>query len=115
MYQAITAGITTLFGSWVDLKKSKNEAQAAIAMKTAQAETDYDTEAQRQMQYSWKDEFITVVMFSPLVVAWFDKDRALSWVDFVSSLPHAYWYMLAGITFATFGLRWYAKKSSENS
>ncbi len=56
------------------------------------------------MQRSWTDEFITVVYFSPLLVAWFAPERAGAWVQMVQSLPQEYNAVLAGITAAVFGL-----------
>ena len=56
------------------------------------------------MQRSWTDEFITVVYFSPLMVAWFAPERSEQWVAMVQSLPAEYNAVLAGITAAVFGL-----------
>jgi hypothetical protein len=112
MWALIASSVGKIFTSWVDLKKTKNEAEAAYHMKALSGELDWDIEAQKQAQYSWKDEFITVIWFSPLIVAWFDEDKALAWVNFAQEMP--YWYQIGmfGIIAASFGLRWYFKSQA---
>lgn len=108
----LLTAITGLFGSWIDSKKERYKAEAARLMKLAEAEADWDLEAQRQAQFSWKDEFITFVWFSPLVMGWFDQERAGDWVKFVSGLPLWYQFGMFGIIAASFGLRWYFKQQN---
>ena len=102
--------ISGLFTSWIDAKKEKHKAEAAFQMQLAQTEADWDNIAQRQSQYSWKDEFITLVRYSPLVVAWFEPEKAMKWIDFVQGLPYFYQMGMFGIMAATFGLRWFFKQ-----
>lgn len=109
MWGLVVQGISTIFGSWVDLKKARTEAEKTRLMHQAQSEADWDLEAIRQAQYSWKDEIITIIWFAPLVVAWFYKEEAMDWVEFVGELP--FWYQIGmfGIMAASFGLRWFFK------
>lgn len=69
MWALIVKSIGGIFTSWVDLKKSKNEAEAAYNRLALSGEQDWDLEAQKQARYSWKDEFITLVWFAPLIMA----------------------------------------------
>ncbi|QDP53342.1 MAG: hypothetical protein Unbinned6805contig1000_4 [Prokaryotic dsDNA virus sp.] len=110
MWGTIVGAIGSIFTSWVDLKKSKNDSEAARYRQAAQVEGDWDLEALRASQYSWKDELITIVWFSPLVVGWFRPDLAFEWVGFVSELPVWYQFGMFGIMAASFGLRWYFKQ-----
>jgi hypothetical protein len=112
MWSAIVSGVSTLFTGWIDLKKSKNEAEAAYNRQSLTGEQDWDLEAQKQARYSWKDEFITLVWFAPLIMAWWDPVRARSWVDFVTGLPYWYQFGMFGIIASSFGLRWYFKSQS---
>ena len=112
MWKLITGAVGTIFSSWVDLKKSKNKAEAARFQQMMKAEADWDLEAQRQAQFSWKDEMITIVWFAPLVMAWFDEERARQWVVFVQELPYWYQFGMFGIIAASFGLRWYFKQQN---
>jgi hypothetical protein len=109
MWGTLISSIGGLFTSWIDVKKEKYKAEAALHMKLAQAEADWDLVAQQQAQYSWKDEFITIIWFTPLVVAWFDPVNALAWVQFVDSMPYWYQFGMFGIIAASFGLRWMMK------
>jgi hypothetical protein len=112
MWGLIASSIGKIFTSWVDLKKSKNEAEAAYHMKSLTGEQDWDLEAQKQAQYSWKDEFITLVWFAPLIVAWFDEEKAMAWVSFAQAMPYWYQFGMFGIIAASFGLRWYFKSQA---
>jgi len=114
MWSIVTQAIGTIFGSWVDLKKAKYEAQTAKFTMQAKIEGDWDQESLRQSQYSWKDELITLIMFAPFVVAWFDEDRASAWIEFISGLPYWYQIIVIGIVAASFGLRWFFKNKFAN-
>ena len=112
MWTTIISGITTLVSTWFQTKKAKQEAEAEYHRKALQGEQDWDLEALRQARYSWKDELITIVWFAPLIIAWFDQERAMKWIDFVQELP--FWYQIGmfGIMAASFGLRWYFKQQA---
>lgn len=112
MWLSIFSGLKTLCSLWLKQKQAKAEAEIAFRMKLAQAEADWDVIAQQQAQYSWKDELITIVWFSPLVMAWFEPERASAWVTWVAELPYFYQFGMFGIMAASFGLRWYFKQQS---
>ncbi len=110
MWSVIASSIVSIFNGWVQTKKAKQEAEAAYHLSLAKGEQDWDLEAQKAARYSWKDELITIIWFAPLIVAWFDPDKAMKWVDFVSELPYFYQFGMFGIIAASFGLRWYFKE-----
>lgn len=114
MWSLVIGGIKELGGLWLKTKKAKAEAEIAFRNKLAQTEADWDTVAQQQAQYSWKDEFITFIWFSPLVMAWFDQERATAWVAWLEEMPEWWWFGCFGIMAATFGLRWYFKQQKFN-
>lgn len=109
MWSVIVGGISSLVDSWFKSKTAKQEADAAYRMSLAKGEQDWDNAAMRASQFSWKDEFITIIWFTPLIVAWFDQERAMAWIEFVSALPQWYQFGMFGIIAASFGLRWYFK------
>jgi len=53
-----------------------------------------------------------VIWFTPLIVAWWEPEKAMAWINFVSALP--YWYQIGmfGIIASSFGLRWYFKQQA---
>lgn len=110
MWSLVITGITKVVGSWFDKKEAEQKAEANYQMTVAKGEMDWDTMAQRAAQFSWKDEFITIIWFSPLIVAWFYPEKAQAWVDFVGQLPVWYQFGMFGIIAASFGLRWYFKQ-----
>ena len=110
MWTEILSGVTSLVTSWFNAKAKKYEAEAELQMQLAKSEADWDLVAQRQAQYSWKDEIITIIWFSPLIYGWYDAERAMAWVAFVSELPYWYQFGMFGILSASFGLRWYFKQ-----
>lgn len=110
MWSAIISAVSTVFKGWVDVKKSKQEAEAAYHRQSQKGEQDWDIKAMEAAKYSWKDELITLVWFAPLVVAWFDPDRAMKWIQFVDKLPVWYQVGMFGIMAASFGLRWFFKQ-----
>jgi hypothetical protein len=112
MWSLVISGVTELVKSWFKKKQSQQEAEAAYNMKAITGEQDWDLEAMRQARYSWKDELITIVWFAPLIVAWFDTERAMKWVNFVAELPFWYQVGMFGIMAASFGLRWYFKQQA---
>jgi len=88
----IVGGIINLLGQAIGLFGAKGEAkQEALAVRVS------------GMERSWTDEFIAVVWFSPLVVAWFNPARADAWIASVTGNLE-YFGMLAGITMAVFGI-----------
>lgn len=110
MWGAVIQGVTTLVKSWLYNKAAKNKAEAERALYLAKTEADWDIIALEQAKHSWKDELITIIWFSPLVVAWFDPEKAMKWVEFVQELPIFYQVGMFGIIAASFGLRWYFKE-----
>lgn len=112
MWQAITSAIGGIFGGWVDLKKAKYKAEENRFLAQQKAEADWDTEALRQAQHSWKDEFIALIWFSPLYVGWFYPEKSIAWIEFVGGLPTWWQFGSFGILAASFGLRWYFKQQN---
>ena len=94
------------------IEEAKTVAQETRLTKQVDHEGEYDTEAQRQMQYSWKDEYLMVILTLPFICSFIPKvqDYVVTGWEYVAKAPQ--WYQLAflGVTIATFGLRWAAKK-----
>ena len=105
----------------VEIAKTKanallEQAKATVEMakKGQVIEADWDTNAQKQMQSSWKDEFLMVLLFSPVVMlfasAFMDnlqfQNRIINAVKALEQFPIWYVTMLLGIVAAVYGLRW---------
>lgn len=99
----------------VRLKRA--DAAIELAKNGQQAETNWDLQVLKNMQGSWKDEYLVVVLFwpvielfiSPFLTPWFPTFQAdvIASVKALDQFPAWYTWLLTGIVIATFGLRWY--------
>ncbi len=119
LWKAITGAVSTIFTGWMDVKKAKYKSEENKYLAEVKVEGDYDQTALKQMQYSWKDEMIAIIWYSPLYIGWFEKGEegwtlitASQWVDFAARLPYWWQFGAFGIMAATFGLRWYFKRQN---
>ena len=98
----------------IQLAQAKAESATALAKMNMKNEGDYDTEAQRQMQYSWKDEYLVIVLTSPFIGSFIPvvQDHVSKGWTYVALAPAWYQWSFVGIICATFGLRWYARKTA---
>lgn len=131
MIQLIAAALGVAgqsLGSWIEGKNAeraakleikKIEAQGKVekAKALAQVEAEYDNYAQVAMRYSWKDEYLVLVLTMPFIISFFTPYIAVLWgVDLAPALTAAWalvgqapdWYQWSfmGVIVATFGLRW---------
>lgn len=117
MWSVIVGGIVSVVKGYFEVKQSKQEAEKQYNTMLAQGEQSWDIEAMKASRYSWKDELITLIWFSPLIIGWFKRTEqgwqlrdAEEWIMFVGELP-LWWQVGAfGIIAASFGLRWYFNK-----
>jgi len=116
MWTLIYSGFKMLIGGYFDMKKSQMEYTAAYNRQELSGEQNYDLQAQKNAQTSWKDEILMLIWFAPMVLGWWDEDgkrvSATEWVAFANSLPYWWWFGSFGIIAATFGLRWYFKRQN---
>ena len=128
MWGAIISGITGAFTSWNDGRKkikeakikadiAKWQAKEARYLYEAKVEGDWDKEALKQSQYSWKDEFITVLWFIPLIMLFvpYTQEYAIKGFKALEEVPYGYWLVVFGIVAASFGLRWLFSNKTEKA
>lgn len=123
--KALLSPIAEGFKSWNDgrvkIKEAKinaevarYNAQAKVAEMVQQQEGDWDIEALRQSQYSWKDEWFTIILSLPFIGAFIPKvqDYVIVGFNYLNETPD--WYRLAflGAVCASFGLRWWFKRKN---
>ena len=114
MIGAIITGITSLATGWMEDKRAKSKAKAEHEIKQLQATTDYDTEALRQKQHSWSDEYLLILHTSVIWGYLIPSDTIHQGIDKVweklAQAPTEWWIMYGGMVISTFGLRFMAKK-----
>lgn len=91
-----------------ELALAKIHAEVGRVNKVIEATTNWDMEAMRQSQFSWKDEALMVILFAPFVGAFIPGLQDYIKIGFatVADLPVWYQLSLVGIIAASFGLRW---------
>lgn len=94
--------------SAVRLEEAKLNAEIARTQKLVDAEVAWDQAAVEQMEHSWKDEWFTLLLSVPLILA-FMGEGGRRWVaegfDALATMPS--WYQMAvGVAIAaSFGYR----------
>jgi len=60
-----------------------------------------------QMEKSWKDEFIMVILFVPIIFSFipFSQDSTLKGFEILNGVPEWYMLLVGGVTVAIYGLR----------
>ncbi len=111
--------VSTIFSGWMGAKKVKAEGKAKIA--TAQVEAKIlqiqnkatmDAAAAGDMRYTWKDEYLTLLISIPVIMSFVPGLAVYVERGFqvLSTTPEWYRYSFLGIIAATFGLRtWFNK------
>lgn len=120
MWNAIISGVTSLASDYMATRKrkvesetrieeAKTEAQIAQIQRIAETEANYDLEALRQTQYTWKDEFALVIVVFPFIGAflpWTQEYIKDGWIFLSEHTPPEYWFIFSGAIAASLGIRW---------
>jgi hypothetical protein len=90
----------------LDIEKLKIETQFMSEGKILPE--NLDKMSMEQMENSWKDEFIMIILFSPIIFAFFPfvQDTISTGFKILGSdVPDWYTYLVMGIVIVTYGLR----------
>ncbi len=92
----------------LEIEKIKAQAEVEKAKQVVNAETNWDLEALRQTQHSWKDEYLLIVLTTPFVLSFVPtvQDFIITGWQYVSKAPEWYQIALLGAIAASFGIRW---------
>jgi len=107
MIGKIISSIGGLAASIIDSKTQLKLTEAEIKKKQLTGEIDWDIEAIRATQNSWKDEWITLLFSIPLILAFCgDWGNEIVQAGFTSleAMPTWYQYSLGGIVSASIGM-----------
>ena len=90
-----------------DVKVAEARAKATIMEKQATGEIDWDLEAIRGAQNSWKDEWLVILFSIPLCLAFIPgcEDIVKHGFAQLEQMPEWYQYSLGVIVAASFGVR----------
>ena len=118
MLSALIGPLSSLASTWLEgkIEKTKAEtgakvarakAEATIMEKKATGEIDWDLEAIKGSQSSWKDEWLVILFSVPLVLAFIPGMEGVVANGFqqLEAMPQWYQYSLGVIVAASFGVR----------
>ena len=100
--------------SWLENNKIKTEGALKITeakvngrVKRHQAKADMDVSAQYGMQYSWKDEYLVIILSAPAIMCFIPglASYAMEGFKILETVPDWYKWAFTGVIAATFGLR----------
>ena len=108
MIGQLIGSLTGLATSIIDGKTQIKLTEAEIKKKQLTGELDWDLEAMRSTENSWKDEWITLLFSIPLILAFCgDWGNQIVQAGFTALevMPTWYQYSLGGIVSASIGMR----------
>ena len=118
MLNLLIGPISQLAGTWLEgkvektkaetgAKVAKAKAEAVIMEKKATGEIDWDLEAIKGSQNSWKDEWLVILFSIPLILAFIPGMEEVVANGFaqLETMPEWYQYSLGVIVAASFGVR----------
>lgn len=90
------------------IEVARAEAEVARLNKSIDAEIDWDREAASQMEHSWKDEYLTLLLSLPMIIAFCGEwgRRVVSdGFQAISTAPDWYKVSFLAAIAASFGIR----------
>lgn len=98
----------------VKLAELEFDVQKSKFLAEANAEADYDSQAMRNMQTSWKDEYLILLHTFPIWGYGIPSESLHAGLDRIwtqfNSANYFWWITYIGIIASTFGLRWLFNK-----
>ena len=128
---SVVGAVSSHLQAKAELKQTKATAAAKIAMKQADAnaeiqlkQTEWESLALAQGNTSWKDEFVTVILLSPVIVLFVGAlwagieggtpDSLLTagerMIDSLNGIEGEYAYLFSACVLAALGIRWTGKR-----
>ena len=112
MIGQLIGSLTGLATSIIDGKTQLKLTEAEIKKKQLTGEIDWDIEAIKATENSWKDEWITLLFSIPLILAFcgdWGNDIVQRGFVALEVMPDWYQYSLGGIVSASIGMRGVSK------
>lgn len=114
LWNILTGGITELVSGWFEVKKQKQQQEAAIIQQKQKGSDDYDLEALRQKKSSWSDEYLMFIHTFPWWGYMIPSEDLTARLDILwskmNTLPDWWWWCYMGMVISTFGLRFMSKR-----
>ena len=108
MVLGIIKSISSLATNYMDGKVQVQKVKAEIQKKQLTGEIDWDLEAIKATQNSWKDEYLTLIISIPLILCFcgeWGREAAHNGFLALQQAPDFYKYTLGCVVAASFGIR----------
>lgn len=112
----ILDGVINLATGWINGKQEKQKLdlelqleQMRITAKQSSVPDDYDMQALKNQDHSWKDEYLLIIYTVPFVLSFIPQTQdsvAKGWL-YMSQAPWWYASLIIGMVASVYGLRWY--------
>ena len=122
MLNLLIGPVAELAGTWLkgrvergaaktEAEVAKKKAEAVVYQRKANAEIDWDLEAIKGSQTSWKDEWLTILFSIPMILAFIPgmEEIVANGFEQLSKAPDWYFYSVGLIVSASFSFRGAAK------
>jgi hypothetical protein len=108
MILTIFKSIGSLASSYVDGKVQTQKIKAEIQKKQLTGEIDWDLEAIKATQSSWKDEWVVILMSLPFLMCFISdttREMAFKGFDAIQQAPSWYTYSFGVVIASSLGIR----------
>ena len=108
MILTIVKSIGSLASSYVDGKVQTQKIKAEIQKKQLTGEIDWDLEAIKATQSSWKDEWVVILMSLPFLMCFISdttREMAFKGFDAIQQAPNWYTYSSGVVIASSLGIR----------
>ena len=110
----VVGALAEIGKSWLENRRAKadgkieiTKAKIATAVAKEKMKSTMDLSAMDGMQFSWKDEYLLILLSLPVIMAFIPGlvPYALAGFNTIAMMPAWYQWALTGMVAATFGLR----------
>jgi hypothetical protein len=110
----VIKAVSTLGSNWLENRKIKQqgkqrilEAKIDAKIKRYESRANMDLTAMDNMKYSWKDEYLVILLSAPVILCFIPglEQYALRGFEILDKTPDWYRWALTGMIAASFGLR----------
>lgn len=107
MWETIVASIVSLFKEWFEGKQKIQQAKQEREIKALTNESDWDKVQAESSQSSWKDEWLTILISIPMIMAFVPglEQYVLDGFAVLKETPVWYQYMIGVVFAASFGIK----------
>lgn len=93
----------------INAEVAKYNAEAQYASQLLKQEGDWDVQALKASETSWKDEWLTMLLSAPFIGAFIPvvQDYVIKGFEYLDRTPDWYQVAFLGVIAASFGIRWW--------